>query len=87
MKFELYSRVALARDVPEYHLKRGDVARAIDYLDDPEPGYVLEVFDALGDTVDVFSVPEYYLEPNRHDERLQVSQVIRIITMKHEWYK
>jgi hypothetical protein len=75
MKFELFSRIALARDVPEYHLKKGDVARIVEYLDDPEPGYTLEVFDALGETVDVVSVPEYYLERIRHDERLQVRQV------------
>ena len=74
MRFELFSRVALARDVPEYHLQKGDVARVVEYLDDPEPGYSLEVFDALGETVDVFSVPEYYLEPIRHGERLQVRQ-------------
>jgi hypothetical protein len=75
MKFELFSRVALARDVPEYHLKKGDVARVVEYLDDPEPGCALEVFDALGETVDVVSVPEYYLEAIRHYERLQVRQL------------
>ena len=75
MKFELFSRVALARDVPSYHLKKGDVARVVEYLDDPEPGYALEVFDALGETIDVFSVPEDYLEPIVHGERLQVRHV------------
>jgi len=75
MKLELYKEAAFARDVPDRGIKKGDVATVIDYLDDPEPGYALEVFDALGDTVDVVSVPEYYLEPIRHDERLQVRPV------------
>ena len=74
MKYKLFSRVALARDVPEYHQKKGDIARVVEYLDDPEPGYALEVFDALEETVDVFSVSEYYLEAIRHGERLQVRQ-------------
>ena len=41
----------------------------IEYFDKPEPGYALEVFDALGHTVDVLSVPESYLEPIREGER------------------
>ena len=72
MKFELFKEVIFARDVPEHHIQKGDVATVIDYLDNPEPGYALEVFDALGRTVDVLSVPEYYLEPIPEGERLQV---------------
>jgi hypothetical protein len=75
MKFELYSRVALTHDVPNHNLKKGDVARIVEYFDDPYPGYALEVFDALGETVDVLSVPENYLEPILHGERLQVRHV------------
>jgi hypothetical protein len=75
MKFELFKRAALTRDVPKHRLKRGDVVRVIDYLDKPEPGYALEVFDALGNTVAVFAVPEYYLEPIVEGELLQVRHV------------
>jgi hypothetical protein len=75
MKFELFTRVALARDVPQYSLKKGDVARIVEYLDDPYSGYALEVFDALGDTIDVVSVPANYVEPVHHGERLQVRQI------------
>lgn len=75
MKFELFTRAALARDIPTHHLKRGDVVRVIDYLDDPEPGYALEVFDALGNTIAVFAVPEYYLEPFVQGELLHVRHV------------
>jgi hypothetical protein len=75
MKLEVFKEAAFVRDVPERGIKKGDVATVIDYLDDPEPGYVLEVFDALGHTVDVLSVPESYLEPIVEGERFQVRQV------------
>jgi len=72
MKFELYKEAVFARDVPERGIKKGDVATVIEYFDTPEPGYALEVFDALGHTVDVLSVPESYLEPIREGERWNV---------------
>ncbi|HEY3875567.1 MAG TPA: DUF4926 domain-containing protein [Candidatus Kapabacteria bacterium] len=74
MKLEIYKEAAFARDVPERGIKKGDVATIIDYLSDPEPGYTLEVFDALGHTVDVLSVPEYYMEAIVEGERVQVRQ-------------
>ncbi len=72
MKFTLFTRAALARDVPKHHLKKGDVVRIIDYLDNPETGYALEVFDALGNTLAVFAVPENYVEAIQEGELLQV---------------
>jgi hypothetical protein len=75
MKFELFKEVAFARDYPERGIKKGDVATVLDYLEDPEPGYALEVFDALGNTVDVFAVAERYLEPLQKGERWQVRHV------------
>ena len=59
-KLELYQYVALGRDIPEYNLKRGDVAMLIDYVTHPssgEDGYILEVFNAVGDSMAVFTVP------------------------------
>ncbi len=59
-KLELYQYVALSRDIPEYNLKRGDVAMLIDYVTHPsggEDGYILEVFNAVGDSMAVFTVP------------------------------
>ena len=35
-KLELYQYVALSRDIPEYNLKRGDVAMLIDYVTHPK---------------------------------------------------
>jgi hypothetical protein len=74
LKLELFKEAVFTRDVPEHQIKKGDVATVIDYFDNPEPGYALEVFDALGHTVDVLSVPESYLEPIREGERWQVRQ-------------
>ncbi len=74
MKFELYKEAVFARDLPERGIKKGDVATVIDYYDRPEPGYGLEVFDALGHTIDVLTVPETYLEPIREGERWNVRQ-------------
>lgn len=75
MKIELFNEGVLTRDIPEDRLKKGDLVTVIDYLDDPEPGYLLEIFDATGKTVDVLSVPEDYLEPLHEGERLQVRHV------------
>ena len=75
MKFEMFSRVALATDIPESRLKRGDVARIVDYFA-PKPdrvaGYILEVFNALGESIDVVSVPETSIESLQEDEILTI---------------
>lgn len=71
MKFELYKDVALAVDIPEHRLKKGDIARVVEYLpapDNSEPGYALEVFNALGETIDVLTVGEREIESLRADE-------------------
>ncbi len=75
MKFELYKPVAFARDVPEDGIKKGDIATTVEYFDKPEPGYALEIFNALGESIDVVTVPENYLEAVNEDERLQVRHV------------
>jgi hypothetical protein len=75
MKYELYSRVALAEDLPEHCLRRGDVATIVEHhLGRPgqEPGYSLEVFNAVGDTVDVVTVRESQIEPLTANELLAV---------------
>ncbi|MEP7285880.1 MAG: DUF4926 domain-containing protein [Chloroflexota bacterium] len=38
MKPELYSRVVVNRDLPEEHLRRGDVATVVEYLEHPNGG-------------------------------------------------
>ena len=66
MKFEMFSRVALKTDVPENGLRRGDVATIVEYHQGrpgQEPGYSLEVFNAVGDTVAVITLRESEIEP------------------------
>jgi hypothetical protein len=72
MRFELYKDVALARDVPEYRLKRGDIVRPVDrhLARDGTEGYSIEVFNAVGETMAVTAVPESALESLREDEVL-----------------
>jgi hypothetical protein len=71
MKFELFKRIALTVDIPEHHLKKGDIATVVEFLpagNNPEPGYALEVFNTVGDTIDVITVAESEIEPLRSDE-------------------
>ncbi len=71
MKFELYNEVVLAVDIPDHRLKKGDVATVVDYLpagNNPEPGYAVEVFNVLGESIDVIMVAESEIESPSHDE-------------------
>jgi len=75
MKYELYTRVALATDLPEHHLRRGDVATLVEFhagRPNQEPGYTLEVFTATGETVTVVTVRESQVEPLTSREILSV---------------
>jgi hypothetical protein len=81
MKLPLYQRVALARDVDEHRLKKGDVAVLIDRVPHPsggEEGVVLEVFNALGASLAVVAVPESTVEPLREDEILSVRPLANV---------
>ncbi|MBD2080166.1 DUF4926 domain-containing protein [Leptolyngbya sp. FACHB-17] len=60
MAVELYCEVALTCDLPEYNLKAGDIATLIDFVPHPsggEEGCVLEVFNAVGESLTVITVP------------------------------
>ncbi|THJ10039.1 MAG: DUF4926 domain-containing protein [Nitrospira sp. CG24C] len=72
MKFELYADVALKCDVPEHRLRRGDIVKLVDrhMAPDGTEGYSIEVFNALGDTIAVTSVPVSAIEVLRQDEVL-----------------
>ena len=75
MKFDLYSRVALVEDLPERGLRRGDVVTIVDHhagASGQEPGYSLEVFNAVGETVDVVTLRESQIEPLTADELFTV---------------
>ncbi len=71
MKFPLFSRIVLATDIPAENLRRGDLATVVEHYETPgvEPGYEIEVFDAVGDTVAVVTVSESQIEAPRSNER------------------
>ena len=73
MPIELFSEVAMSRDMPEERLCRGDVATVVERIPGTEAsggeeGYVLEVFNAVGDTIAVVTVPVSAVEPLRASE-------------------
>ena len=74
MAFELYTDVALTRDMPELGLRRGDLVKVIDHhvAPDGDEGYSIEVFNAVGETIAVTTVPISALEALREDEVLSV---------------
>ena len=75
MKHDLFIRVALTADLPDKHLRRGDVATIVEShpgRPGQEPGYSLEVFNAVGDSVAVVTVRESQIEPLTANELLSV---------------
>ncbi len=78
---ELYQEVALTRDFPEYELKAGDIATLIDFVDHPsggEKGCVLEVFNAVGESLRAIAVPISTVEALRPDEILTVRSLAKV---------
>jgi hypothetical protein len=74
MRYELFQQVALSKDIPEKRLRRGDLATVVDHhpARDGEPGYSIEVFNAVGDTIAVTVVPESFLQELSAQEILHV---------------
>ena len=75
MKYALFTRVALADDLPKENLRRGDLATIVEYYEGSpgqEPGCELEVFNAVGDTFAVVTARESQIESLRKDELLSV---------------
>lgn len=70
MKPELYSRVVVNRDIPDENLYKGDVATVVEYLEHPsggEEGAILEIFNVLGESLGIATVPVSAIEPLRAD--------------------
>ena len=75
MSLQPYDRVGLRASFPEHGLRAGDVATLVDFVDHPSSGSrgcVLELFNALGESIGVATVPEDAVEPLRADEVLSV---------------
>ena len=77
MKHRLFEEVVLGRDIPEKGLKKGDVATVVEHhpASGGEDGYSLEVFNALGHTIAVVTVPESLLEPLTENEVFSVRSI------------
>lgn len=74
---ELYQQVALCQDLSQHGLRKGDVATLVDYMPHPagkETGYVLEIFNVLGESIAVVAVPASTVEPLRSNEIFTVRQ-------------
>ena len=66
MTLELYQRVVLNIDQPQHNLKKGDIGTLIDTVPHPtggEDGYILEIFNAKGESVSVITLPQSQVEP------------------------
>ncbi|NER52212.1 MAG: DUF4926 domain-containing protein [Symploca sp. SIO1A3] len=76
---ELYQRVVLSRNFPEHNLKQGDVVVLVDYVPHPsggEDGYILEVFNAVGESINVVAVPMSAVQPLKNDEIFSVRSLV-----------
>ena len=75
MKYQLFTRIALKTDLPQHGLRNGDVATIVEYHEGrpgQEPGYTLEVFNAVGESVAVIMVRESQIVPLTANELLHV---------------
>ncbi|MBI2470262.1 MAG: DUF4926 domain-containing protein [Planctomycetes bacterium] len=74
MAYNLFEEVVLLKDISEKGLKKGDVATIVEHhpVADGEDGYTLEVFNALGDTIAVITVPESAIAPLTESEIFSV---------------
>ena len=73
MTLELYTEVALTQNLAEYNLKIGDIATLVDFIPHPqggEPGCVLEIFNAVGESIAVVIVPKSAIKPLEANEIL-----------------
>ena len=66
MKIALYEQVTLTQDIEAENLRKGDVATLIDYVAHPaggETGAILEIFNAIGESIAVLTVPISVIAP------------------------
>ena len=76
---ELYKEVALTKNIPTENLQKGDVATLIDRVPHPsggEEGAVLELFNAVGESIAVVVVPLSAIAPLRSDQMPAVRSLL-----------
>ena len=59
MKFQLFDRVVLKVDVPDARLEANDIVTVVEFLEarrDLPNAYCVEAFNAIGETIAVFTV-------------------------------
>ena len=71
MEFKLFTDVVLVHDVPEENLCAGDIGTVVERHDvaEIEPGYSVQFFDLLGNTVAVVTLPGSALRAPTHADR------------------
>ena len=75
MKFDLFERVVLNRDLPEHELSADDVGTVVEVLNGP--AVVVEFVEASGDTRAVMTVEEAHLRKVEPNEMLAVRSASR----------
>ncbi len=86
VQYSLFSQVALAQDLPEHNLKRGDVATIVEHYPMPEgeeDGYSLEGFDVPQVTIEVAASQIIPIDQWQREETIlaklrQLSEVRRL---------
>lgn len=79
MKLELYQTIALNRDLPEINLHQGDIALLIDYVPHPtdgEEGAILEIFNAIGESINIVTVPISSISPLQSNDTLSIRRLM-----------
>jgi hypothetical protein len=78
MSYPLFEEVVLVEDVIEKGLLKGDVVTIVDHhpVPDGEDGYSVEVFNALGDTIAVLTLPESAIAPLTENEIFRVRSLV-----------
>jgi hypothetical protein len=79
MKLELYQTIALNRDLPEVNLHQGDIALLIDYVPHPtdgEEGAILEIFNAIGESINIVTVPISSISALQSNDTLSIRRLM-----------
>ncbi len=70
-----YERVALTVDLPQYHLKQGDIGVVV-MIHGEHEGYELEIINAKGKTLDVVTVEAYQVRALEAHDMLHVRPML-----------